>query len=62
MAQRNDEVILMMDNIYLFVQKLSDNEFQRRSFSMQKHRNLAKPMIITARVIIDNQVVAHISP
>jgi hypothetical protein len=62
MAKRNDEVILVMNGIYLFVQTSSDNEFQRRSFSMQKYRNLLKPMMITAAVNIDNQLVVHIYP
>ena len=48
MAERDDPVIIIMDDTYLFVQKFSDNIFQRRSYSMHKHRNLVKPMIITA--------------
>ena len=49
-AKRDDQVIIGMDGTYLFVQKSSDNVFQRRSYSMHKHRNLVKPMIITATV------------
>jgi hypothetical protein len=60
MAQRNDQAILVADGTYLFVQKSSDNEFQRRSFSMHEHRNLVKLMIITAEVSIDKQLVVHI--
>ncbi|CAF1651366.1 unnamed protein product, partial [Adineta ricciae] len=48
MADRDDQVILVMDGAYLFIQKSSSNQFQRRSFSMHKHRNLIKPMITTA--------------
>lgn len=50
MAERDDQVIIVMDGTYLFIQKSSDNKFQRRSFSMHKHRNLIKPMMITATV------------
>ena len=50
MAERDDQVIIVMDGTYLFVQKSSDHIFQRRSYSMHKHRNLVKPMIITATV------------
>ena len=50
MAHGDDQVIVVMDATYLFVQKSSNNQFQRRSFSMHKHRNLIKPMITTATV------------
>ena len=50
MTERDDQVIIVMDGTYLFVQKSSDNNFQRRSFSMHKHRHLIKQMIITATV------------
>ena len=52
MAHGDDQVIVVMDATYLFVQKSSNNQFQRRSFSMHKHRNLIKPMITTATVSI----------
>lgn len=50
MCDQDDQVVVVMDGTYLFVQKSSNNEFQRRSFSMHKHRNLIKPMITTATV------------
>ena len=50
MADKDDQVIIVMDGTYLYVQKSANNEFQRRSFSMHKHRNLIKPMITTATV------------
>lgn len=50
MCDHDDQVIVVMDGTYLFVQKSSNNQFQRRSFSMHKHRNLIKPMITTATV------------
>ena len=52
MADRDDQLIIVMDSTYLYLQKSSNNEFQRRSFSMHKHRNLIKPMIITATVYV----------
>jgi len=52
MADRDDQVIVVMDGTYLFVQKSSNNQFQRRSFSMHKYRNLIKPMITTATVSV----------
>jgi hypothetical protein len=60
MAQRDDQVISVMDGTCLFVQKSSGSAFQRRSFGMHKHRNLIKPMNKTATVSVENQVVAHI--
>ncbi|CAF1143835.1 unnamed protein product [Adineta ricciae] len=48
MADRDDQGILVMDGTYLFIQKSSSNQFQRRSFSMHKRRNLIKPTITTA--------------
>lgn len=50
MTDDDTQVVIVMDATYLFVQKSSDNLFQRRSFSMHKHRNLVKPMILTATV------------
>ena len=52
MAGRDDQLIIVMDSTYLYLHKFSNNEFQRRSFSMHKHHNLIKPMIITATVYI----------
>jgi hypothetical protein len=51
-----DEIVLIADGTYLFCQKSSNNEFQRRTYSNHKHRHLVKPMIITASVsMIQNQ-------
>ena len=52
MAGHDDQLIIVMDSTYLYLQKSSNNEFQRRSFSMHKHRNLTKLMIVTATVYI----------
>ena len=65
MAERDDQLIIVMDGTYLFIQKSSSNKFQRRSFSMHKHRNLIKPMMITATVneeikIIQNMIQLHL--
>ena len=50
MTDSATQVVIVMDGTYLFVQKSNDNLFQRRSFSMHKHRNLIKPMSLTATV------------
>ena len=33
---------IVIDSTYIYVQKSSNNEFQRRSYSLHKHRNLIK--------------------
>ena len=50
MRNRDDQLIIVMDNTYLYLQKSSNNELERRSFSTHNHRNLIKPMTITATV------------
>lgn len=52
----SDEVL---DGTYIYVQKSTDFAFQRRSFSMQKHRHLVKPMMIVSTTIY---IVAAIGP
>ena len=52
MTDHDDQVIIVMDGTYLFIQKSSNNSFQRRSFSMHKYRNLIKLMITTATVSV----------
>ena len=44
------QLCVVADSTYLFIQKSSDNKFQRRSYSMHKHRHLVKPMILTTTV------------
>jgi hypothetical protein len=39
-----DEIVLIADGTYLFCQKSSNNEFQRRTYSNHKHRHLVKPI------------------
>jgi hypothetical protein len=50
MTNGDDQAISVMDGTYLYVQKFSNNGFQRRSFSLHKYRDLIKPMIVTATV------------
>jgi hypothetical protein len=38
---------LTMDATYLYIQKSSNHELQRKTYSMHKHRNLLKPMLTT---------------
>ncbi|CAF2758821.1 unnamed protein product [Rotaria sp. Silwood2] len=37
-----NQLALVIDSTYLYVQKSTNNEFQRRSYSLHKHRNLVK--------------------
>jgi len=43
-----EDLILILDGTYLYVEKSSDFYLQRRSYSSHKHRNLFKPMVVTA--------------
>ena len=36
----------MMGHIYIYIQKSEQFEFQRSTYSMHKHRNLVKPMML----------------
>jgi len=50
LTNKPDQIVLIADGTYLYCQKSSNNEFQRRTYSNHKHRHLVKPMIITASV------------
>jgi hypothetical protein len=41
-----ENIILILDGTYLYVEKSSDHDLQRRSYSSHKHRNLFKPMLV----------------
>lgn len=41
-----DELILIADGTYIYIQKSANYKFQRQSYSMHKHRPLLKPMIL----------------
>ena len=45
-----NQLYISMDGIYIYIQKSSNNEMQRRTYSFYKHRHLVKPMIITSTV------------
>lgn len=47
---RPHQLCVVADGTYLFIQKSMDNQFQRRSFSTHKYRNLIKPMVLTTTV------------
>lgn len=49
-ANNPNQLCVVMDGTYLPIQKSSSSQFQRRTYSMHKHTNLVKPMIITATV------------
>jgi hypothetical protein len=53
LAKNSHQLCVVMDGTYLPIQKSSDSLFQRRTYSMHKHKNLVKPMIITATVRIN---------
>jgi len=42
----DNKLILIADGTYLYHEKSGDNELQRKSFSVQKGRHLAKPFVI----------------
>ncbi|CAF1659052.1 unnamed protein product [Adineta ricciae] len=48
LATNSNQLCVVMDGTYLPIQKSSNHPFQRRTYSMHKHKNLVKPMIITA--------------
>lgn len=46
----DQQVVIVMDGTYLFLQKSMNNELQRRTYSVHKHRHLIKRMIVTTTV------------
>lgn len=42
----NDNLILVLDGTYIYIQKSNNFAFQRRSFSIHKSRPLVKPMVV----------------
>lgn len=45
---QDDVVILIVDGTYIYIEKSNNYSFQRRTFSMHKHRPLVKPMILVS--------------
>ena len=46
---KNDEQLaLVADGTYCFIQRSSNNEFQRDTYSVQKKRHLVKPFVVCA--------------
>lgn len=41
-----DDAIIVLDGTYIYIQKSSDYDFQRRSYSMHKNRSLLELMDI----------------
>jgi hypothetical protein len=52
LANNTNQLCIVMDGTYLPIQKSVNSQFQRRTYSMYKHKNLVKPMIITATVSV----------
>ena len=46
-TSKPDQLCVVADGTYLFIQKLTDNQFQTKTYFMHKHRNLVKLMILT---------------
>ena len=46
-TNKSNQLCVIADTTYLFIQKSSNNQLQRKFYSMHKHRNLVKPMILT---------------
>src|SRR5699024_6862802 len=42
------KTILVLDGTYAYIQKSSNFEFQRQSFSLHKHRNLMKMFMVVS--------------
>ncbi|CAF3330735.1 unnamed protein product [Rotaria socialis] len=49
-----DQLCILMDGTYIYIQKSSYYEMQRRTYSLHKHRHLVKPMMITPSNFILN--------
>jgi hypothetical protein len=43
-----DKVAVVMDGTYIYIQKSTNNAFQRASYSGHKHRPLLKPFMIVS--------------
>ena len=48
LADNNEQVILVLDGTYIYINKSNNFHFQKRSFSMHKGRPLVKPMVIVS--------------
>ena len=44
----DDKVILVLDSIYVYIQKSTNNELQRKSYIVHKKRPLVKMMMIVS--------------
>ena len=55
-SNKPDQLIVIADTTYIFVQKSSNNQIQRKTYSSYKHRNLVKPIILTTTVSFSSVV------
>jgi len=53
-TNKANQLCVIADSTYLFIQKSSNNQIQKKSYSMHKHRNLVKPMILTTTVSLSS--------
>lgn len=42
----SDRLVLILDGTYFYIQKPTNHDLQRKTFSMHKHRNLLKSMLV----------------
>ena len=54
LTHKADQVCLVTDSTYLYIQKSSVHVFQRQTYSVHKHRKLTKPMIVCTTVRINS--------
>ncbi|CAF3025401.1 unnamed protein product, partial [Rotaria sp. Silwood2] len=47
LTEQPNTAVLVIDGTYLYLQKSRNNELQRRTYNIHKHRSLVKPMLIT---------------
>ena len=55
----DNPAILVLDGTYIYIQKSANFRFQRRSYSLHKHRALVKPMVV---VTTTGYIVAVLGP
>ena len=55
-TNKPNQLCIIADTTYLFIQKSSNNQLQGKSYSMHKHRNLVKPMVLTVTVSLSSVI------
>ena len=55
-TNKPNQLCIIADTTYFFIQKSSSNQLQRKSSLMHRHRNLIKPMILTTTVSLSSVI------